>query len=576
MTLAEFVRLFPLRTKNIAWFFGAGTSVSSGLPTAWDLVWEFKKRIYCSEERYQLSLFNNLSDPAIRNQIQSYFNGKQDYPKENSIEEYSFYFEKAFPLAKDRSKYLMQQLQSMQNSYGHKVLGILMKNSLLKLIFTTNFDKAFENAAIEEFKTMDRFFVATTDNTETSMQRYHSDLRPFIIKMHGDYFSEKLKNTSEELNTQEAKLRDILHHACISNGLAVMGYSGRDASIMEVLYHALEHSTCFPNGIFWFIREGSKPIKEVTDFIEKAKSKNIQAELIEIETFDTAWGEIAKGIPNLPNEDISKLNTNYFKRSSIQLPLKGNKYPIIRFNAIKVAEFPTNARLIKCEAGNTKEIQMQIVKENANLIAIRKQSGIVGFGSDAEFDRVFGSNGKLEKDIYQIPDHTLNYEESTIKGLITESLIKALVRDRPLKDIKRRQRYLIIANPKMLNTPEFNDLMKELNQQLNGTIPKTSLQWVVAIEIQLQKKFSEYIMVISPTVLASRTSLEAERLMIAPFIKEATARWYNGKYPKILDAWLNIFFADQREINVSAFGNIHGGFDANFKLVRESVMTKTL
>ncbi|MBI2270310.1 MAG: SIR2 family protein [Bacteroidetes bacterium] len=206
MLLSEFVRLYPLRAKQFAWFFGAGTSVSAGMPTASDLVWEFKRRIYCSLERYDISLFNNLSDPAIRNQIQSYFDAKQSYPKSNSTDEYSVYFEEAYPSATDRSTYLMQQLQGMQNSFGHKVIGVLMKNDLIRLIFTTNFDKAFENAAVGQFKTMDNFFVATLDNISTAVQKYHSDLRPYITKIHGDYFSEKLKNTSTELQEQDKKL----------------------------------------------------------------------------------------------------------------------------------------------------------------------------------------------------------------------------------------------------------------------------------------------------------------------------------------------------------------------------------
>lgn len=576
MTLSEFVRLFPLRAKNMAWLFGAGTSVAAGLPTAWDLIWEFKKRIYCSEEGYKLSLFNNLSDPAIRRQIQSYFDSKEDYPKEDALEEYSYYFEKAYPSAKDRSEFLTQQLQGMQNSFGHKVMGVLMKNSLLKLLFTTNFDKAFENAAIEQFKTMDNFFIATTDNTQTALQRYHSELRPFIVKMHGDYFSEKLKNTSNELKDQEAQLKDILYHACISNGLCIMGYSGRDTSIMEVLNKALNHSTCYTNGIFWFTKQGSSPIKAVDDFISKVKSKNIQAEIIEIETFDTAWAEIIKGVPNLPANDLSQLNANYFKRSNVQVPSKGNKYPIIRFNAIKIVELPTSCRLIKCNAGGTKEIREQIDKEKASLLAIRKKSGIVGFGSDFEFEKLFSNIDKIEKDVYQIPDSDLNHEDSSIKGLITESLLQALVREKPLLAIRRRQRYLIIANPKMLDDIVFANLKNELNQQLKGTIPNTRLQWVVAVEIQLQKKFSEYIMIVSPTILARRTDSEVDRLQIAPFIKEATARWYNGKYPKILDAWLDIFFAGQEEIKISAFGDLKEGFNANFKLLRKSVITKTL
>jgi NAD-dependent SIR2 family protein deacetylase len=576
MQLSEFIRLYPLRAKTMAWFFGAGTSVSAGLPTAWDLVWEFKLRIYCSEEGYHISLFSNLSDPAIRNQIQSYFNGKEGYPKENSVEEYSHYFEKAFPSAKDRSEYLMQQLQGMQNSFGHKVIGVLMKNDLLKLIFTTNFDKAFENAAIDQLKALDSFFVASMDNTQTAIQKYHSNLRPFIAKIHGDYFSEKLKNTTVELRQQDSQLRDILFHSCISNGLAVMGYSGRDESVMEVFNKALDQNTSFPNGIFWFTRTGSKPLPSVTEFLEKAKNKGIQAELVEIETFDTAWAEIAKGISDLPAEDVAKLNTNYFKRVNIPLPAKGTKYPVIRFNGIKIEELPTNARLIKCDAGNTKEIKELIQKSKTGLLAIRKQTGIVGFGSDEEFEKVFSTYGQIQKDIFQIPESTINHDDSTLKGLLTQGLLKAIANGKPLLSVKRRDRYLIIPNPKLLSDPIFDPLKNVLEQPLYGVIPKTNIQWVHAIEISLQKKFSTSYMVVSPTALAGKTNDQVARLQIAPYIKEYTARWYNTKYSNILDAWLDIIFSGNKEINISAYGVDLKGFDANYKLKRESAFTRTV
>ena len=83
-------------------------------------------------------------------------------------------------------------------------------------------------------------------------------------------------------------------------------------------------------------------------------------------------------------------------------------------------------------------------------------------------------------------------------------------------------------------------------------------------------------MIISPTALAGKTDNQVERLQIAPYIKEYTARWYNSKYSNILDAWLDIIFLDKKEINVSAFGNELKGFDANYKLKRESVFTRTI
>lgn len=575
MTLSEFVRLFPLRANNIAWFFGAGTSVSSGLPSANDLVWEFKRRIYCSEESYQLSLFNNLSDPALRNQIQMYFDSKGNYPSNNSIEEYSFYFEIAFPSPIDRSNYLMKQLQGMQNSYGHKVIGTLLKNNLINLIFTTNFDKAFENAAIEELKTMDKFFVATTDNSHTALQKYHSNLRPFITKLHGDYFSENLKNTSQELKEQDEKLREILYHSCLSNGLAVMGYSGRDFSIMEIFNRALDQTTSYPHGIFWFVRPETIVLQPVLDFIERAKKKGIQAELIEIETFDTGWADIVKGISTLSQEDLNKLNANYYKKSNMQLPEVGKNYPIIRFNSIKILEIPTSARLLKCNAGNTKEVIKCIEDQNSSILAIRKKTGVVGFGPDAEFEKIFSTYGILQKDVFPIPDYSLNYDDSSIKGLLTESLLKALIKDKPLRFVKRKDRYLIIPNPKNINEALFENLSAALGNELIKTIPNTKIKCITAIEIVIQKRLSNLFMLLSPTFLATKTENENDRFLISPFLKEIMARWYNNKYASILEAWLDVLFEDKKEISISVFDNTIIGYNASFKLKRESAYSKS-
>lgn len=576
MNLAEFIRLYPLRAKNIAWFFGAGTSVSAGMPSANDLVWEFKRRIYCSEEGYHLTLFNNLSDPAIRNQIQSYFDSKANYPFFNSTEEYSFYFELAYPSASDCSVYLMDQLKGMQNSFGHKVIGSLIKNDLIKLIFTTNFDKAFENCAIDQLKSLDKFFVASIDNSATAIQKYYSDLRPFIVKMHGDYFSEKLKNTTAELKAQDKQLKEILFHSCISNGLAIMGYSGRDNSVIQEFERALDQELAFPNGIFWFIRSNSDPLLEVKKLLEKAKLKGIQAEFVEIETFDTAWADIVKGFPNLPKADIEKLNINYYKRNTTKLPEKGSQYPFIRFNAIRILEAPTNARLVKCEAGNTKDINEYIKTEKGELIAIRKKAGVVGFGADSEFERIFSIYGKLEKDVFPIPGATLGYDDSTLKGLLTEGLLMAIARNKPLVYRKRREKYLLFPDPKKISENIFTNLNKEMNYQLNGVIPNTSIQWIIGVEILLQKKLSNYYLVISPTVIAAKTTNDNERVQIAPFVKEAMARWYNIKYSRILDLWIDIIFLGKKETDVFLFDENIKGYNAKYKMIRDSPFTKSV
>jgi hypothetical protein len=257
--LSEFVKFFPLRANNLAWLFGAGSSVSAGVPSAYDLIWDFKRRIYCADQSYRLSLFSNLTDPAIKEQIQAYFDNQPDCPVADSTEEYSYYFERALASPIDRSEYIAQQTTGMRLTYGHKVIGILMKNRFINIVFTTNFDKAFENTASSQFSKLEDWFTADIEGGENGMRFFQSGKRPIIVKLHGDYFSSKLKNTNKELQTQDQKLREILALAVNTKGLCIMGYSGRDASVMEVFHEALKNSSSFPGGIYWFIRAGSKP-----------------------------------------------------------------------------------------------------------------------------------------------------------------------------------------------------------------------------------------------------------------------------------------------------------------------------
>lgn len=38
----DFARRFALRAGNLMWFLGAGASAAAGIPTAGDMIWEFK------------------------------------------------------------------------------------------------------------------------------------------------------------------------------------------------------------------------------------------------------------------------------------------------------------------------------------------------------------------------------------------------------------------------------------------------------------------------------------------------------------------------------------------------------
>jgi hypothetical protein len=572
--LSEFVKFFPLRANNLAWLFGAGSSVSAGVPSAYDLIWDFKRRIYCADQSYRLSLFSNLTDPAIKEQIQAYFDNQPDCPVADSTEEYSYYFERALASPIDRSEYIAQQTTGMRLTYGHKVIGILMKNRFINIVFTTNFDKAFENTASSQFSKLEDWFTADIEGGENGMRFFQSGKRPIIVKLHGDYFSSKLKNTNKELQTQDQKLREILALAVNTKGLCIMGYSGRDASVMEVFHEALKNSSSFPGGIYWFIRAGSKPLSEVTALVEMARQHGKTAEFVEIENFDTAWADIIKGFDTIPVADLTPLNQTH-QLVSQPLPLPGKRYPLIRLNAVEITQYPATARLFKCDAGNMKEIREIIKQKKSSLLVARKKSGIVGFGPDEEFIKCFEHYGSYEMDLYQITSRDLMYDDSATKELILGALTMALVADKPLRFIKKRQRQFILPDPKKVNGPEFNQLAKAFEGPITGYIPGTKLLWTAALELNIQYLLDKPLLQLMPTIIVARTSDINEKKLVAPFVKEATARWFNPKFDSILNGWLKTLFGDEKKMEFTSYPFSTAGVNPKFQISQTTAFTRS-
>ena len=86
--LPTFLRSFALKGPQIMWFLGAGTSVTSGVPTANDLVWQFKRAIFCTEEKVPLVRCRDLSSLLLRSSIQDHFDRRVGFPPINSPDEY--------------------------------------------------------------------------------------------------------------------------------------------------------------------------------------------------------------------------------------------------------------------------------------------------------------------------------------------------------------------------------------------------------------------------------------------------------------------------------------------------------
>ena len=303
MDLATFARTYDVRAPRIAWFLGAGASVAAGISTAGQMTKYFKALVYATEKAISLAGLD-LADPIVNRRIQSYFNSDSGTPREGSDEEYSYYFQRAYPSAADRRGFIEKAIATGRPGFGHTALAALMAINKVGVIWTTNFDRLVEDAAAAVLETTRTLTVGTLDSVAVASAALSADRFPFYGKLHGDFQSDQLKNLESELQTQDATLRAGLATAAGRFGSAVAGYSGRDASVMEALRNGLKQPKPYPEGLYWFVRGDPHPV--VQPFLADAIAAGVDAHLIEFQTFDELLGVLLAPV-TLPTNVAKKV-----------------------------------------------------------------------------------------------------------------------------------------------------------------------------------------------------------------------------------------------------------------------------
>jgi hypothetical protein len=208
-------------------FLGAGASVTSKVPPATLCIADWKKQIYSTE--------NPSATEGSPVEIQKWLETQQGFPREASPEEYGFYVEHCYPDEGDRRQYFAELSGRADPSTGYRHLCLLAKAEILKAVWTTNFDSLVSRtAARENISVLD----VTKDTTERVWRPFAPRGELLAVALHGDYRYTFLANTSAELQTLDEELRDALTHRTRDFSLVVVGYSGRDSSIMDTLKQA--------------------------------------------------------------------------------------------------------------------------------------------------------------------------------------------------------------------------------------------------------------------------------------------------------------------------------------------------
>ncbi len=249
----RFKRLIESNDAKFCFFLGAGCSVSSGIPTAANLV-----------DNVWLPKLKELETGNQENFNEWLKEKFPKYNKENAAQFYGEIIENLFPTPKERQQEIERLVAKKDPGFGYTVLAQLMAEKCgehCNIILTTNFDDMVADALY--LYTNKKPIVVFHESLAGFVKI--SDKRPLVIKLHGDSKLSPL-NTREETTELDDKVKKVIKNLLSETGLIFIGYGGNDKSITDILKEVPEDEGSFQWGIYWI---GQRiPNNEMEKFLE--------------------------------------------------------------------------------------------------------------------------------------------------------------------------------------------------------------------------------------------------------------------------------------------------------------------
>ena len=238
--------------SNYSLLLGAGCSITSGIRSATELIRLWRREILVNTEQGQQCLRMAESD-------QKAFLQSSQGDWYDPSREYSSLFERRYDLQRQRRMFVEKEVSGAFPSIGYAYLTSLVESGVFRTIFTTNFDDLLNEAFY--LYSNERPIVCAQDSSISSVTV--TSKRPKIIKLHGDYLFDDLKSTMRETESLQTNMRAKFMEFAKEAGLVVVGYSGNDRSIMDILTSLLKNEEFLKGGVYWCLREDSEVTEEL-------------------------------------------------------------------------------------------------------------------------------------------------------------------------------------------------------------------------------------------------------------------------------------------------------------------------
>jgi hypothetical protein len=392
LKLDEFLRELKVnRDSPHMMFIGAGASVESGVKSASDCIQEWKEDLFNTR---------NGGPAKSRDELDGWLRQQIEYPPQGAPDEYGFYVQRCFPNPSARRKYFERICREAKPSIGYHMLALLARAEIIRAVWTTNFDHLACRAAQAN----------GVDTVEAGLDfpvRARTPFRPCTllhVSLHGDYRYDLLKNAPDEIRQPDEVLRGAMQRRVEEYPLIVVGYSGRDDSIMETLREAYAHR--WSGGLYWcgLSDKPTERVRDVLNCVSTAKmstnlsrwsvAEDVPAHYIPGITFDHLLTAI--GIACLEGELLRTANSLVERDSTAVKPSS----VISQYSGKSYASMQLAAMLIARASSLQKSVPDNIWGELSNLPGFRVDQGSFEmYGNDVIY-RAWMTTDKGESEVW--------------------------------------------------------------------------------------------------------------------------------------------------------------------------------
>lgn len=506
---------------------GAGASVSSGVLSAEQCLWTWKRDIVVSNNPGLESHFTELSLASVRERIQDWLDAEGSHPPSRTKGEYEHFAAQAYPIAEDRRQFFERLVERAAPNTGYQLLCLLAQARVCHSVWTTNFDGMVGRAGAMTGTTV--FEIGIDSSSRVDRPARVGALRQ--ISLHGDYRYDALKNTAAELRARDRTLHRAFAEALRHDSLLVVGYSGRDDSIMETL--AEGYATAGSGRLFWCLYGDEQPSSLVEELIIQARSTGREAHIVRTDGFDDLMLRLSRFVLKGQLHDrgmaIVSATSGESRRptpfrvsgSTVRALLKSNAFPI---------EPPSELLQFDASGYDTPGAwaRLKARVQGHDVVAGLVKRKVLALGLVDDVRQAF--EGQLRGEIVRtpLPDWELA-GKTVVQGLLTQSLVRAIAATRGFETDQRALLWL----------PD------EAGRRL---IQESQYEYYDAVLVTLRRYNDKSFMLLKPTIrvldeLGERAPLEVEREVK----RQVLGRQWNKAFNQALNTWRDSIFQSLTE-----------------------------